>query len=140
MKTVLILCTGNSCRSQMAEALWNHLGQGSWQASSAGSKPAGYVHPLAVQAIQELGLDLSSATSKSVDLFQNQHFDLVITVCDHARDACPTFRNADQVLHWPFEDPAHASGSEEEKMQMFRKIRDQIQETIRDYLVSADKT
>lgn len=136
MKRVLILCTGNSCRSQMAEALWNDLGEGAWRADSAGAKPAGYVHPLAVQAVAELGLDLSQARSKSVDEFADEPFDLAITVCDHARDACPTFHNAAEVLHWPFDDPYYADGDEDQQMAEFRRVRDEIKAKIASYLAS----
>jgi arsenate reductase len=134
MKRVLILCTGNSCRSQMAEGLWNHLADGSWQAFSAGSKPSGYVHPLAVQALRELGLDISANDSKSVLEFSGQSFDLVVTVCDHAKDSCPAFPGARDVLHWPFDDPAEAHGSDEAKMLVFRRVRDEIRRAIVDYL------
>lgn len=134
MQRVLILCTGNSCRSQMAEALWQQLGNGGWQAASAGSKPAGYVHPLAVQAMQELGVDLSGHVSKSLDRYRDEAFDLVVTVCDNAREACPVFPGARQTLHWPFDDPAHATGSEEQQMAEFRRVRDEIRERIAGYL------
>lgn len=134
MKRVLILCTGNSCRSQMAEGLWNSLGQPTWEAVSAGSRPAGYVHPLAVRAMGELGIDISNLVSKSVAPYQNENFDLVVTVCDNAKEACPVFPGAKLTLHWPFEDPAHAEGNDEEKMVMFRRVRDEIRDTISSYL------
>lgn len=130
MKRVLILCTGNSCRSQMAEYLWNALGSDEWQAASAGSNPAGYVHPLAVRAMQELGIDLSAAESKHLDRFVNEPFDLVVTVCDNAREACPVFPGSGQALHWPFRDPAHAVGTDDEKMKLFREVRDEIRDKI----------
>lgn len=136
MKRVLILCTGNSCRSQMAEGLWNSLGHPSWEAVSAGSRPAGYVHPLAVRAMGELGIDISHLVSKSVAPYQNEAFDLVVTVCDHAKEACPVFPGARQTLHWPFDDPAHAEGSDDEKMVMFRRVRDEIRDTISRYLTT----
>ena len=136
MKRVLILCTGNSCRSQMAEDLWELLGEGKWESESAGSKPSGYVHPLAIEAMKELGRDLSSHQSKSLDQFQDQAFDLVVTVCDNAKEACPVFPGAKQTLHWPFDDPADATGSDEEKMVMFRRVRDEIKEKIQNYLIS----
>lgn len=135
-KRVLILCTGNSCRSQMAEALWEQLGEGEWQSASAGSKPSGYVHPLAIQAMQELNIDLSQHQSKSLHLFQDQSFDLVVTVCDNARESCPVFPGATETLHWPFDDPADATGTDEEKMTFFRRVRDEIQQTIQNYLIS----
>ena len=133
-KRVLILCTGNSCRSQMAEALWNHLGKGEWEAVSAGSQPAGYVHPLAVQVMGEAGIDLAEHESKSLQRFQNEPFDLVITVCGNAKQACPAFPGATQTLHWPFDDPAHADGSDEQRLAVFRRVRDQIRDRISLYL------
>lgn len=136
MKSVLILCTGNSCRSQMAEALWESLGQGAWSAVSAGSRPAGYVHPLAIRVMQELGIDLSRHTSKSLDRFVDDDFDLVVTVCDNAREACPVFAGAKQTLHWPFDDPAHATGTEDEKLAEFRRVRDEIRDRIKQFLAS----
>ena len=137
MKRALILCTGNSCRSQMAEALWNRLGEGRWEAVSAGSNPAGYVHPLAVRAVSEIGLDLSAAESKHLDRFKDEAFDVVVTVCDNAREACPVFPGATQVLHWPFPDPAHATGTEKEQMAVFRTVRDSIADRIRTWLAEA---
>lgn len=134
MQRVLILCTGNSCRSQMAEALWKELGQGQWQAESAGSRPAGYVHPLAIRTMSEIGLDISQNTSKSLQLFLSEAFDVVVTVCDHARDSCPVFDSAKQMLHWPFDDPVHAPGSEQQQLLEFRRVRDQIKEKISEYL------
>lgn len=134
MKQVLILCTGNSCRSQMAEGLWNALGAGRWRAASAGSRPTGTVHALAIRAMQEIGIDLAAARSKSVDEFENQPFDVAITVCDNARDACPLFPTAKDYLHWPFHDPADAQGTEEERLVVFRKVRDEIRDRIRNYL------
>ena len=133
-KNVLILCTGNSCRSQMAEALWNDLAGGTWLAVSAGSCPAGYVHPLAVQALSELGLDLSRNRSKHVDEFRDRPFDLVVTVCDNARESCPTFPGATRIEHWPFPDPAEAEGTQEQKLAVFRTVRDAIRDRIRAFL------
>lgn len=136
MSRVLILCTGNSCRSQMAEALWESLGQGKWESESAGSKPSGYVHPLAIRAMQEVNLDISSHQSKSVQLFKDQSFDLVVTVCDNAKDSCPVFTGAKQTFHWPFDDPADATGTDDEKMIFFRRVREEIQTKISTYLQS----
>lgn len=134
MKRVLILCTGNSCRSQMAEELWESLGQGEWEAESAGSKPSGYVHPLAIEAMRELEIDLSENTSKHLDQFTEQKFDLVVTVCDNAKESCPVFSGATQTLHWPFDDPADATGTDEEKMKTFRRVRDEIKTKIQTFL------
>lgn len=133
-KRVLILCTGNSCRSQMAEALWNELGEGQWRAWSAGSNPAGYVHPLAVKVMAEQDIDLSKHESKSLQQFVDEPFDLVVTVCGNAREACPAFPAATQMLHWPFDDPAHATGTEDERLAEFRQVRDQIRDRISGYL------
>jgi len=118
----------------MAEALWHELAGDQWEAFSAGSRPAGYVHPLAIRAMEEIGLDITAHRSKSVDEFAAQPFDLVVTVCDGARESCPVFPNAKQTVHWPFEDPAHATGTEEEQFAMFRIVRDQIHERIERFL------
>ena len=134
MKKVLVLCTGNSCRSQMAEALWNNLGKGEWNSFSAGSKPSGYVHPLAIKAMEEIGTDISSYQSKSLEQYQGEDFDLVVTVCDNAKDSCPVFTGAKKTIHTPFDDPADAEGSEEEQMVLFRRVRDEIKQNIQDYL------
>ena len=134
MKRVLVLCTGNSCRSQMAEELWENLGAGEWQAESAGSNPSGYVHPLAIEAMKELDIDLSENTSKHLKQFTDQQFDLVVTVCDNAKESCPVLNGATHTLHWPFDDPADATGSDEEKMKIFRRVRDEIKTKIQNYL------
>ena len=118
----------------MAQWLWNRLAAGRWQAESAGSKPAGYVHPLAIAAMQELGEDLSQAESKHVDPFADQEFDLVVTVCDSAKESCPALPGAKRSLHWPFFDPADAEGSDEEKLVVFRKVRDEIKSQIESFL------
>ena len=130
---VLILCTGNSARSQMAEGIWNTEAGQSWLASSAGSNPAGYVHPLAVRAMKEVGIDISQAESKHVDQFLDERLDLVVTVCDNAAQNCPALPGS-QTLHWPFDDPAAVRGSEEEQLSAFRHIRDLIRERIQRYL------
>jgi arsenate reductase len=134
MKRVLILCTGNSCRSQMAEALWRQIAKRTWESFSAGSRPSGYVHPKAIEAMRELGVDISAYRSKSVSEFDGQPFDLVVTVCDNAREACPFFPGAKETLHWPFFDPAEAEGSQDEQMAVFRRVRDEISATISSYL------
>jgi arsenate reductase len=134
MKRVLILCTGNSCRSQMAEALWNMLAAGQWSAVSAGSKPAGYVHPLAVEAMRELGADLSHNRSKHLDEFRDEPLDLVVTVCDNAKESCPVLPGAKQTLHWPFDDPADFQGTHEERLVSFRRVRDEIRQKIASFL------
>jgi len=130
-KRVLVLCTGNSCRSQMAEGLFRELGN--WESFSAGSAPSGYVHPLAIEAMNRRGIDISSGTSKSVSEFDRQEFDLVVTVCDHAHEACPFFPGAKERKHWPFDDPADATGTDEAKMQTFVRVRDEIEKLIADF-------
>lgn len=136
MNRVLVLCTGNSCRSQMAEGFFRDLSQGTWEAHSAGSKPSGYVHPLAVTAMAESEIDISHGTSKSVSEFDGEVFDLVVTVCDHANEACPHFPGAKVRAHWPFDDPADATGSDEEKMEVFRRVRDEIKAKISSFLTA----
>lgn len=131
---VLILCTGNSCRSQMAEALINHDLGDRWQAHSAGTEPAGYVHPLAVQALAELGIDMRDARSKSVDEMRDTDFDVVITVCDDAFERCPLWLGDGLVVHIGFEDPAKATGTEAEQMAVFRRVRDEIRAQVVGYL------
>lgn len=119
---VLILCTGNSCRSIMAEGALNHLGQGRFIAVSAGSKPAGYVHPKSLALLQSRGIPATGYRSKSWDEFANTPIDIVITVCDSAAgEACPVFFGAPVKAHWGVPDPAHATGTEEEIMAAFEK-------------------
>jgi arsenate reductase len=118
----------------MAEALWEALGDGQWQSDSAGSEPAGYVHPLAIQVMRELDIDISSNTSKSLSQFRHQQFDLVVTVCDSAKESCPVFTGAKQSLHWPFDDPAKATGSDDQRIAIFRRVRDEIRQRIDEYL------
>lgn len=123
---VLILCTGNSCRSHMAEGLLRAAAGDLLNVQSAGSKPAGYVHPLAIEALAELGIDISGHHSKHMDEFLSQQVETVITVCGNADQACPMFPGQLQRHHWGFDDPAHATGSEEEQMAVFRRVRDEI--------------
>jgi arsenate reductase len=123
---VLFLCTGNSCRSQMAEGLVNHFLGDEWRAYSAGTRPAGYVHPMAVQVMSELGIDISGQRSKSADEFRECEFDTVLTVCDDAAQNCPVWLGSGRKLHVGFEDPACATGSEEDRLAIFRRVRDQI--------------
>ena len=125
--SILVLCTGNSCRSHMAEGILQQaLGDG-FRVVSAGSNPAGYVHPLAIEALSEIGIDISANTSKHLDTFLEDDIETVITVCGNADQACPTFPGQMNRHHWPFDDPAHAEGDDEEKMAMFRRVRDEIQ-------------
>lgn len=139
-KRVIILCTGNSCRSQMAEAFWKKHGGDAWEAVSAGTKPSGKVSPLAVRAMAEKGIDISGYQSKGSGEFTKQHFDLVITVCDNADRECPAFANADQHLHWPFADPPKAPGDDDAKMKVCREVRDGIEKKISDYLRNEART
>ncbi|UCB53684.1 MAG: arsenate reductase ArsC [Candidatus Zixiibacteriota bacterium] len=134
-KRVLFLCTTNSCRSQMAEGILRAAGGNGFEADSAGAKPA-FVHPLAAKVMAEAGIDISSQESKSVSQFQGLAFDYVITLCgDGARDVCPAFiGKMKHGLHWDFPDPAEAEGSEEEKLEVFRKVRDQIKARLEEFV------
>ena len=131
---VLILCTGNSCRSQMAEGLINHHLSAEWEAFSAGSVPSGRVHPLAIAAMAEIGIDISRHHSESVEVYRNLSPDLVITVCDNAARACPVWLGDGEKAHIPFADPAEAVGSEAERMAVFRSVREQIAQAILPFL------
>jgi arsenate reductase len=123
---VLVLCTGNSCRSQMAEAFLRAAAGDILDVHSAGSKPLGFVHPFAVRVMTECGLDLRSHRSKSLNEFLNQDIETVITVCGKAEQVCPRFPGQAQRFHWPFDDPAHATGREEDRLAVFRRVRDEI--------------
>jgi arsenate reductase len=135
MKRILILCTGNSARSQMAEALMHEALSGKAEVFSAGTKPS-FVRLEAIAVMSELGIDLTGHRSKSVDEFSGQEFDYVITVCDNANEVCPVFPGKTKRLHWPFEDPAGVTGSRPEREAAFRKIRDQIRDRIQDWVPS----
>lgn len=130
---VLVLCTGNSCRSHLAEGLLRQFAGDFIEVASAGSKPAGYVHPLAIQAMHEAGVDISTHTSKHMNEFLNREVETVITVCGNADQACPIFPGQSNRHHWPFTDPAHATGTEEEKFAVFRRVRDEIAAVFRAY-------
>ena len=132
-KKVLILCTGNSARSQMAEGLLRHEAGDRFDVSSAGTHPT-TVRPEAVAVMSELGIDISNHWSKSVDEFAGRPFDFVITVCDAAKESCPVFPGSTQRLHWSFEDPAAVKGSYEERKEAFRLIRDQIRERLNGFV------
>jgi len=123
---VLILCTGNSCRSHLAEGLLRHVAGDILEVASAGSKPAGYVHPLGIKAMAEIGIDIAAHTSKHMNDFLVRDVETVITVCGNADQACPMYPGQLNRHHWPFDDPAHATGSEEEIMNVFRRVRDEI--------------
>ncbi|HEY0752960.1 MAG TPA: ArsR family transcriptional regulator [Ktedonobacteraceae bacterium] len=128
---VLFLCTENSARSQMAEALLQHLSHGTIEACSAGSQPAGQVHPLAVQAMERRDLDMSLARPKHFDKFRGQHFDTVVTVCDRVREVCPVFPDDPEHIHWSFPDPALVEGSEETRSHAFEQTSLQLATRIR---------
>jgi len=136
VKKVIFLCTGNSARSQMAEGLMNHLSHEEWKVQSAGIFPS-YVHPLAIRVMEEIGIDISQQTSKSMNQFLNEVFDYIITLCDEAAQSCPTFPGQGKRLHWSFQDPAAAIGTIEERLAVFRRIRDEIKTKIEDFLKSA---
>ena len=128
-KKVLFLCTGNSCRSQIAEGLLRHFYGNRYQVQSAGTDPA-VLNPKAVQVMAEIGIDISRQHSKSVSKFENDSFDTVVTVCDRANETCPLFLGNVKRIHWSFIDPAEAEEDEETALAVFRKVRDQIREHI----------
>ena len=130
---ILILCTGNSCRSHLAEGILRQAAGNFLEVASAGSKPAGFVHPLAIRAMQEIGIDISEHTSKSMNDFLSSQIETVITVCGNADQACPVFPGQVNRHHWPFDDPAHATGTEEEQMEVFRRVRDEIKKVFEAY-------
>ena len=132
-KKLLVLCTGNSARSQMAEGLLRREGGDRFDVFSAGTKPS-HVRPEAVAAMNDIGIDISGHRSKSVDEFVGEHLDYIITVCDNARETCPIFPGAAKRLHWPFDDPAAVEGPEDVRLTAFRKVRDQIRGRIMDFL------
>ncbi len=131
--TVLILCTGNSCRSHLAEGILRAVAGDILNVVSAGSSPAGYVHPLAIQVMREIQIDISSHTSKHVNECMSHPVETVITVCDHADQSCPHLPGQMNRHHWPFDDPARAQGTDEEKLAVFRRIRDEIRRTFTAY-------
>ncbi|MFN5961986.1 MAG: arsenate reductase ArsC [Verrucomicrobiota bacterium] len=130
---ILILCTGNSCRSHLAEGILQDALGPAWKVASAGSKPAGYVHPLAIRAMAEIGIDISSHHSKHLEQFLDDNVETVITVCGNADQACPLFPGQRNRHHWGFDDPAHATGTEEEQMAVFRRVRDEIRRVFTAY-------
>jgi len=131
-KRVLILCTGNSARSQMAEGLLRLDAGEQFDVESAGTKP-GIVRPEAIAAMKELGMDISGHRSKHVDEFEGQHFDYVITVCDNAKEACPVFFGAATRLHHSFDDPAAVNGSDDERLAVFRRVRGELRAYLADF-------
>jgi len=131
--SILILCTGNSCRSHLAEGILRRAGGDLFDVHSAGSKPAGHVHPKAIQVMSEIGIDISSHQSKHLGEFLTRPVDTVITVCGNVDQACPVFPGQVNRYHWPFEDPAHAQGSEDEILSVFRRVRDEIRRVFEAY-------
>ena len=123
---ILVLCTGNSCRSHLAEGILREAIGVGYRIASAGSKPAGYVHPLAIRVMAEIGIDISSHTSKHLEEFLHEPVETVITVCGNADQACPMFPGQVNRHHFPFDDPAHAVGTEDEQIAVFRRVRDEI--------------
>jgi arsenate reductase len=131
--TVLILCTGNSCRSHMAEGILRSVAGDVVDVQSAGSKPAGYVHPLAIAVMRDIGIDLSTHTSKHMNDFLDREVRTVITVCGNADQACPIYPGQVNRHHWRFDDPAHATGTEEQVLAEFRRVRDEIRRVFTAY-------
>jgi arsenate reductase (thioredoxin) len=131
--TILILCTGNSCRSHLAEGLLRKALGENWNVASAGSNPAGYVHPLAIEVMREVGIDISAHHSKHLNEFLDQDVETVVTVCGNADQACPTFPGQLNRYHWGFDDPAHAQGSHEEQLAVFRRVRNEISRVFEAY-------
>jgi arsenate reductase len=130
---VLILCTGNSCRSHLAEGILRAAAGDLVEVASAGSKPAGYVHPLAIRVMQEIGISLDAHRSKPLSKFADRQVHTVITVCGNADQVCPTFPGQARRYHWGFDDPAHATGTEEQQMEVFRRVRDEIRKVFEAY-------
>lgn len=139
IKKILILCTGNSARSQMAEGLLKHITQGKYEINSAGTKPS-IVRPEAIKALAEIGIDISNNRSKSVDEFANNEIDYVLTVCDNAKENCPYFPAKTKLIHHSFEDPAEVQGSEEVRLTAFREIRNEIKKYFEDDFVKILET
>ncbi len=134
LRRVLILCTGNSCRSQMAEALVNHDLAGAWQAESAGTRPAPFVHPLAIEALAEVGVAIGSGQPKALAAVADHNFDLVMTVCANAAEECPLWPGGVPTVHIGFPDPALAVGDHATRLAAFRRVRDEIRENVIDFL------
>jgi arsenate reductase len=132
---ILVICTGNSCRSHMAEGILKSTAADILDTFSAGSRPSGFVHPMALKVMEEIGIDISGHSSKPISEFLNQGIETVITVCGHADQDCPTFPGQVNRHHWPFPDPAKATGTEEQKLEVFRQIRDQIRRVFQAYAV-----
>lgn len=137
-KRVLFLCTHNSARSQMAEGLLRNMAGDRFDVFSAGTERT-YVQPLAIDAMREVGIDITSQTSKTLDEFEGQTFDYVITVCDRANESCPILPGTTERIHWSFEDPTAATGTDEQRLRAFRTVRDALQQRLRIFLTLAAK-
>lgn len=137
-KRVLILCTGNSARSQMAEGLLRHDSGNEFEVESAGVVSS-FVRPQAIEAMREVGIDITAHRSKSVEEFTDREFDYVITVCDNAKESCPVFPGRTKRIHWSFDDPAGAQGTEDEKLAVFRRVRDEIRDRFRGFIKELTK-
>ena len=136
---VLFVCTGNSARSILAEALMRHHGGGDFEVRSAGTEPKG-INPLTLRVLEDAGIDASWARSKSVSEYLGQHFDYVVTVCDQARQSCPVFPGVHETLHWGYEDPAAVEGTEEERLAAFRRVFIQLGERINQFIPLARRS
>ena len=130
-RRILFLCTGNSCRSQMAEGFARQYAPSEYTATSAGLNPKGYIHPRAIIVMQEVGIDIRSQTSKSFDTSQAKNYDLVITLCGDAEERCPVLPVGVSRTHWPLPDPVRANGTPEEIMETFRRVRDEVGELVK---------
>ena len=128
-KSVIFLCTGNSARSQMAEGLMQHLRGNEFEVFSAGSEPKG-IHPLTIEVMKGIGIDISHQRSKHLDEYLNKNFDYIITLCDHAAKTCPLFPGSGERIHQGFPDPVSVKGTEEERLEIFRRVRDELKEFI----------
>ena len=137
-KRVLFLCTHNSARSQMAEGLLRNMAGDRFDVFSAGTERT-YVQPLAIDAMREIGIDITAQTSKTLDEFEGQTFDYVITVCDRANESCPILPGTTERIHWSFEDPTAATGTDEQRLRAFRTVRDALQQRLRIFLTLAAK-
>jgi arsenate reductase len=137
-KRVLFLCTHNSARSQMAEGLLRKVSGDQFDVFSAGTEET-RVHPLAIEAMREIGIDISGHRSKTLDEFKGQQFDYVITVCDRANETCPIFPSDTQRIHWSFDDPSMATGNDEQLLRAFRSVRDGIQQRLRMFQIVSAK-
>ncbi len=132
--SILFLCTANCCRSQMAEGLMRRLAGDAMDVQSAGATPIGFVHPIAIESLAEIGIDISRNQSKGLDAFRGRAFDYVVTVCDSARGACPSLAGQTATYHWPMADPATTPGDKESKLRLARDVREELNAKLREFL------